>query len=412
MASENKLFLMSADGHVGAPTKLYKQYIPGKYHGEFDAYLARHQWLFSPTRSDSVVSPVLHDSLRLGEGYDPQLGSAVTWDAQLRLRAYDEAGIATEVLIPDDQSCNDPPWCSGLGGMWSPSHTNQTEAYSAEWVQRGAEAYNRWLTDFCSADRKRLRGLTILGSLEDVDWAIVEIRRAYDDGLTTGIVLPLHYSLPLYHHPRYDRLWAVLEEMDLTVVSHISKGGPYWVGNNITTVSAIWFLEYEWYSQRPLWCLIFGGILERHPKLRIAVTEAGVDWVAPLLKNFDVAASSPFFREFPEKKAMSMTPREYFQRQCFVTHSSEFNIQRAHLEGEFFKSIPNMIWGSDLGHGEGFWPSAMARLRKLLDGQRENDMRSYLGEYAYRAYPALRRSEYESTIDRIGPTAAALGLVA
>ena len=157
MAAEKKLFLMSADGHVGAPTKLDRNYIPSEFHTEFDAFLARHKWIWSPVRPDSITSPRLHDSLRLHEGYDPELGTPVTWDPHRRLRAYDEEGIAAEVLIPDDQSCNDPPWGAGQRTTWSAGQTTQT--YSVEWVQRGAEAYNRWLADFCSVDRKRLCGL-------------------------------------------------------------------------------------------------------------------------------------------------------------------------------------------------------------------------------------------------------------
>jgi predicted TIM-barrel fold metal-dependent hydrolase len=411
MMTSERLFVASADGHVGLPTSAYRPFIPSRYHDDFDEYLAHHEWLFSPTRPEAILLPKLHDQLRGSGEYDPAIGSPVVWDPHLRLRAYDEDGIAAEVLIPDDQNTNDPPWGSGLAAASDPKRLSA--GYATKWVQRGAEAYNRWLAEFCSADQKRFRGLTILGSLENVAWAITEIKRAYEQGLTTGIVLPLDYSLPLYHHPRYDRLWAVVEEMDLTVVSHVSRGHPEWVGNNINTISGIWVMESDWYAQRPLWCLTLGGILERHPKLRLVIAEVGVDWVAPVLSLMD-AKSHPdtVFKQFPDQVVLSMRPSEYFQRQCFVAHSSAFRVRRSHLESNAFNAIPNMIWGSDFGHGEGFWPSGLAKLHKLVSGLNESEMRRYLGADMHRAFPAIRRSDYEDVIDRIGPTGDALGLLA
>lgn len=410
MSANRKMFLCSADGHVGAPTERYKPFVEKRYHAAFDQYIANHQWLWSPAHQESMIEKSLHERLRGAEGFDPQRGSSIVWDPHFRLREMDKDGVCAEVLVPDDQNSNDPPWGSGLATAAVSSSLH--EEYTPDWQRLGARAYNRWLAEFCSTDHQRLRGLILLGTLDDVDWCIEEVIRAYKSGLTTGILLPLEYYQPLYHHPRYDALWATLEEMDLTIVSHVSKGGPRWVGSDPRTIARMWSVESAWFAQRPMWSLMIGGIFERHPKLRLAITELRSGWVSQMLNFLSryTDDSDPILGGAPGAFTLSMTAEEYFKRQCYVTLSAKDLIKRSDLEPEHFHSVPNILWGSDLGHGEGFWPNGQAELKKLVTGLSEADMRAYLGERIESAY-AIRRADYADLIERIGPTPAQLGLV-
>jgi predicted TIM-barrel fold metal-dependent hydrolase len=408
MTTTEKVFLASADGHVGAPTETYRQYLEKRYFEAFDDYLAKHQWLWSPARQETLLSPRLHDRMRTTETYDAARGSPIVWNPTYRLEEYDRDGILAEVLVPDDQNTNDPPFGSGLATGAVAGSSN--EYYPPEWQRIGARAYNRWLADFCAADRSRLLGLTILGTLDDVDWCVTEVKRAYESGLTTGVLLPLEYYLPLYHHPRYDPLWEVLQDLDLSIVCHISKGGPQWVGNEPWVISRIWSIEARWFAQRPLWCLIVGGVLERFPRLRLVFTEFGTQWVPPALELLDryTVTDKSIMADSTCKYPLTMKPSEYFQRQCFVAYSGL--VSREDLEGTRFSSVPNVIWGADVGHGEGVWPSGMDQLRTLVDGLPEKTMRKYLGEDFHRAFPVARR-DYGALFERIAPTAGRLGLV-
>jgi predicted TIM-barrel fold metal-dependent hydrolase len=411
MAQAKKMFLASADGHVGSMTAKYRDYIDPQYRENFDEYLKTHLWMWSPAKPTSMLPFALHDRMRRHDSFHEGVGSSIVWDPALRLREYDRDGIVLEVLVPDDQNLNDPPWGSGLAT--SAVAKSKGETYGPEWQRRGALAYNRWLAEFCAADPKRLRGLTLLGTLEDVDWAIAELRRAHKTGLQTGVLLPLDYYLPLYHHPRYDAFWAVCQELDLTIAIHLSKGGPDWVADDLNTLATIWFKEATWYAQRPLWCLIFGGVFDRFPKLRVVFTEIGIDWVNPLLTELDLLHENkgPLFTPFKDQYQLSMRPSEYFQRNCYVTHSAVNFVLREDLEGARFKSIPNMIWGADIGHGEGFWPSSLDVLRPLVNGLPESTMRPFLGEALHKAYPSTT-GDYSQLVARIAPTAGDLGLVA
>jgi hypothetical protein len=109
------------------------------------------------------------------------------------------------------------------------------------------------------------------------------------------------------------------------------------------------------------------------------------------------------------KYPLTMTPTEYFKRQCYVAYSGLVN--REDLEGARFSSVPNVIWGADVGHGEGIWPSGLDQLRTLVQGLPEKPMRKYLGEDLHRAFPILNR-DYSALLQRIAPSAGQLGLVA
>ncbi|AHK36132.1 hypothetical protein OPAG_06917 [Rhodococcus opacus PD630] len=417
-----KLLLPSGDGHVGAPTFAYREYLEKALHPTFDDFYKGHKWRWSPAHEESYFGTGFHGSFVGSEGFDPEVGTAVTWDPKLRLKIYDDAGVAGEVLHPDDQSSNDPPFGSGLANA-----AVEGKAYPPELVRAGARAYNRWLADFCSEDPTRLMGLIALGTLNDPVWCVDEIHRAYESGLTTGILLPLEYYEPLYHHARYDILWETCVELNLAVNCHLSKGMPTFLGDDPYVERFMYVLEGDWFSQRPAWCLIMGGILERFPTLQVNFAENGIAWVNPLLERLDgmklMLDQLPLnaTRDVPRRANYSMTPSEYFTRQCAVVHSA-FQA-RADVTGEVHGEIPNLVWGGDIGHGEGMWPVPImtaerdgmgprASTIELVRGMPEKKVFDFLTDNFFKAYPNANRAKLQEIADRIGIPVPDLSVVA
>lgn len=421
MQPEERVLMASADGHVGAPTMVYKDYLEKRLHGTFDDYYERHLWRWSPAHEESYFPHGYHDKFEGSEGFDPAVGTAVTWDPSLRLKAYDQVGIACEVLNPDDQSSNDPPFGSGLA-----TAAVDGQEYPPELVRAGARSYNRWLADFCSTNNERLLGLTILGTLNDPVWCVDEIERAYNSGLKTGILLPLEYYEPLYHHPRYDIIWQTCVDLNLSVEVHVSKGTPGWLGNDPFVERFMWGFEVFWYGQRPAWCMIMGGVLEKFPDLKVNFTELGVDWVNPLLSRLDKNLFSEDNIKMNdwhnERRSINYSlekPSDYFTRQCSVVHSA-YQLHDE-LTGDLYGKIPNLVWGGDVGHGEGLWPTEdFAEGRKgmagvdataaLIRGLPESEALAYLRDNFFKFYPSVDRKRQQAVADEIGPTAAQLGI--
>ena len=66
---------------------------------------------------------------------------------------------------------------------------------------------------------------------------------------------------------------------------HCGSGIPDY--GDLEPARAIMLVELPWFAHRPVWHLIFGGVLERHPALRLALTEQGVAWLPRGIETLD-----------------------------------------------------------------------------------------------------------------------------
>ena len=138
-----RLFLASADGHVGLRTELYRDYLERAYHDDLDAFLHTHKFRWTPERPEAVLAPHVRDKAKGHPRYDSG-GMTRLHDPARRLAELDEDGVAVEVLFPDDQNVNTPPWLAGIAPI------GLDRDYPHPLRLAGARAYNRWLRA-CSA---------------------------------------------------------------------------------------------------------------------------------------------------------------------------------------------------------------------------------------------------------------------
>jgi predicted TIM-barrel fold metal-dependent hydrolase len=131
-----------------------------------------------------------------------------------------------------------------------------------------------------------------------------------------------------------------------------------------------------------VWHLIFGGVLERHPGLRVVLTEQGVAWLPRGLETQDwfhlrmvlpEAAESLYFGAVAA--GMSMKPSEYFARNFWVGASflrpSESPLR--HQVG-----VERIMWGADYPHSEGSYPFTTEALRAAFGGVPEAEARAMI----------------------------------
>jgi hypothetical protein len=78
----------------------------------------------------------------------------------------------------------------------------------------------------------------------------------------------------------------------------------------------IYITEVVWWSVRPICFLIWGGVFERHPRLKLAVTESTTVWVPELLQLMDFRYSETHYaaKLGDYRSHLSMKPSEYFAR--------------------------------------------------------------------------------------------------
>ncbi len=93
----------------------------------------------------------------------------------------------------------------------------------------GIRAHNRWLVDWCGEFPERRAGIGQI-FVNDIDDAIEDVRWIKEHGLRGGLLLPnvspdVSWVKPLYD-PAYDRLWAVIEELEVPIHIHGGTGRP------------------------------------------------------------------------------------------------------------------------------------------------------------------------------------------
>jgi predicted TIM-barrel fold metal-dependent hydrolase len=384
--------VVSADGHLGPSTETFRPYLDPDVRDDFDGFLAEHLYRWTPEQRESMFCPEVRDRFAHHPRYDRDLSPVLT-DPARRLAELDQDGVVAEVLFPDDQNRNTPPWLAGI----APRALDQD--YASNLRVAGARAYNRWLAEFCSVAPERFLGQIAVGSLGDIDAAVAEVRRAQSSGLTSGVMLPLVYDLPLYHHPRYDPLWSTCTELDLTVTIHAGDGGPKWYGDD-WRAGMVYMAEMMFYAERPLWCCIFGGVFERHPDLRMVFTEQGSAWVPAMLASLDRIADTPSMK-FSIEAPLPEAPSVQFRQHCVVGNSL---MQRPDIDMRDAIGVEQLAWGSDFPHFEGTWPEVRRGLRHLMAGVPEPEMRAMVGGNLIRAY-RLDPAALTPIAQRIGPRA-------
>jgi len=391
----HRLTIISADGHAGPLVGDYRPYIDADMLETFDAFVGeRETW-----RSDRNKAMGLREDAELVDAlfgeemvaiYDGQEaiksgGRRGVYDSARRNVELEREGIVAEVLFPDFQNSNEPPW----GAAFPYPHT------SLELRLAGARAFNRWLADFCAELPKRRGGVGIVQP-HDIDVAVAEVHWARKNGLASVMLPTGDFSLASYHDERYDPLWAACVDEGLPVTIH--SGGTPWEGDS---PYAMWVtkMEFMWWARRPLWEMIFGGVFERFPDLRVAFTEQGADWLPSMLDRMDEQYHSPFERGITEK--LSKSPRGYWAHNCYVGASF---MSRGECAVRDSIGVGRIMWGADYPHIEGTWPYSAAAMRDAFNGCTFDEVEQMTSRTAAEVY-GFDLAWLATLADTIGPTA-------
>jgi predicted TIM-barrel fold metal-dependent hydrolase len=320
-------------------------------------------------------------------------------DADGRRLAYlEEQGIHAEVVFPG------PVLAGGLSpAMYLGGHSSN----HLEVVWPALRAYNRWLAEFSAAAPGRRTGCIPI-DLHDMDRAVDEVAWARENGLHGGIMLPamsLRNGLPGYADDYYEPLWSACEDHDIVVNLHTGASGTATDAKQLYDAKHGGYLglyEVFVFTRRPLWFLIFGGVFDRHPRLKVVVTENGVQWLPSLVRDmesfFDTHGGAPV------RSYLKMRPAEYVDRHVFLGGSL---MKRSEAEMREEIGVDRLMWGADYPHLEGAAPVHRLVLRQVFGGMPEGDLRRILGGNAVRVF-GFDGAQLQAVADRVGPTVADL----
>lgn len=193
----------------------------------------------------------------------------------------------------------------------------------------GCDALNRGMADFC-ADDSGLKSVGFL-SLRDPERALASLDLALGLGINAIWIPSDAQEGRAPSHVAYDPLWARMQEAGVPVTLHIGSGqnmpsvymntGVERIleGNlgNIETTKPKDMPVIHHSIERWITCMIYDGVLERFPKLKVGIIELGANWVPASLMNLDMGVS--LLGKFDQGlKKLTLKPSEYFQRQIRV----------------------------------------------------------------------------------------------
>jgi predicted TIM-barrel fold metal-dependent hydrolase len=402
-AVSDRVLIVSSDGHACANMRDFRPYLPASFHDEFDRFCDVYDEKGSRNFDPSSMA-IRHDPETIEDWkariLDPGRHNGL-FDMKVRLGVMAEQGAAAEVLFPD----------FGLPfELYSP-HLAKRLGYkrTEEQIDVANRAYNRWLADFCSQVPERFAGMARL-RFDDVDAAIAEIRWAKSAGLR-GVILPCFSEEYPVFHPRYDRIWSTLVELEMPANSHTAMSATVEYAPKMpplphpSVALPLYAAGEGFFTHQLLNHLIWGGVLERHPNLQVAFTEQGSGWVIGACEQMDYTWGGSFLRR-DVREVVPLTPSAYFKRQC---HMGSSLFSRAEAEAREAIGVDKMAIGLDYPHHEGTWGNGgagnIAYMKATLGAANvpPEDARLMLGENAIDLW-GFDRDALMPVVDEIGPS--------
>jgi predicted TIM-barrel fold metal-dependent hydrolase len=235
--------------------------------------------------------------------------------AEDRPRALDLLGFSSQLVFNTFHNSRFHAWEHG---------SDLDLAYGA------ARAHNRGMVEFCSIDPRLLP--TCYVPLADFDRAAAMADEAIEMG---AAALLMASGCPPGHSPSHvglDPVWARAQEAGIPVVFHVGGTGslldPNYFNNGLPippdfhggeeNFRSVDYMAIPGPPAQTLATMIFDGVLDRFPELRIGVAEQGAIWVPSWMRQME-SAFEAFARHEERLQALSLRPSEYVHRQIRFT---------------------------------------------------------------------------------------------
>ena len=188
-----------------------------------------------------------------------------------------------------------------------------------------------------------------------IETSVKELQRAKKEGYR-GVAISAWPSGGDQLRPEDDPFWEAAAEVDMPVSIHLllaasqtktvaSKAAAVAIGASAFALTMPLITE-----------MIFQGVFDRFPKLRMAAVETGVGWIPHFLEMTD----DRYWRNRHHAGVkIKKVPSEYFRDNWLAT----FIVDRNGISVRHQVGIDNMSWSTDFPHHGNDWPYS----RKTID---------------------------------------------
>ena len=196
----------------------------------------------------------------------------------------------------------------------------------------GVKALNRGMATFCEVD-SRMYGAAYIPFNFGEDVALKFLRDAIKDNFSVILIDTIApEGCKAFTHPDYDVVWQEIQESNITITLHVGADSswdpvPLSFYNNASSVpfhkagdaprDALAYMGISYNAELFLASMVFDGVLERFPNLRIGVVELGASWIISWMKHLDQSFRA--FRRIQDLSHVKELPSEYVLKHIKIT---------------------------------------------------------------------------------------------
>ena len=357
--------IISVDDHVVEPPDAFEDRFPAKYRDDAPRIVETNDggeaWLWNGELLPNVGFNAVAGRPTTEYGFEPTRFDEMrrgAWDVTARLTDMDINGVWGSLCFP-----------SFLPGFVGQRLTTWPE--DPDLALAAMRAYNDWhLESWCGVAPDRFIPNQITW-LRDPVIAAEEIRRNAARGFKalTFSEAPEKLGLPSLHTGYWDPMLAACEETETVVCLHVGSSGtsPMTAPDAPPETVAVLFFAYGMYAAVD-W--LYSKIPVRFPKLKIALSEGGIGWVAGLIDRLDHCFEYQL-GYLPTWRDVDLSPSDVLRRNfwfCAIDDTSGF------LTRDVI-GVEHLLVESDYPHADSTWPDTQARLRKQLEGVPNDEVR-------------------------------------
>jgi len=257
------------------------------------------------------------------------------WDPEARLADQDADGVSAEILYPTVgmMLCNHPDF---------------------DFKHACFQAYNEWIAEYQAAHPDRLLGIGQT-AMRSVDEGIADLRRIKALGLR-GVMMPGNPGVADYDDPMYGAFFEAAVDLGLPLSFHILTSRDDSFRTRGPRLNA--FMSIIRGCQDIIGLYIFGGVFERHPKLRLVCVEADAGWAPHYMYRMDHAYER--HRYWLTGAQITRMPSEYFREHVYMTFQDDW----VAFQVKDLCNVRRLMWANDFPHSDSTWPNSQAVLAK------------------------------------------------
>ncbi len=339
--------IISADSHTVEPPDLWEKWLERKYLDTAPKLVSDGDggdaWLYMGATRPEPLGLVTCVGTRpeelkwTGAKYGVNIHPSCH-DGAARLEVMDEDGVDAEMLYPPQRAM--------LTFMKSPDR----DAHLA-----GIRAYNRWLKEgFCAPDPERLIGIFQIPNV-GIETSVAELERAKKEGFR-GVAISAWPSGGDNLSPADDPFWDAAAQLDMPVSIHLLLAASTTKATGSAAAAVALGATAFSYTMPLITEMIFQGVFDRFPGLRMAAVETGVGWIPHFLEMTDDRYWRN--RHWAGVK-LKKVPSDYFRDHWLAT----FIVDRNGISVRHQVGVENMAWSTDFPHHGNDWPYS----RKTID---------------------------------------------